>query len=514
MAKNNQIVLGGSLLTLKEVVQIARCHYQVGINRDSREKIHHSRRYVESLLEEKRVVYGLTTGFGKFSDTYIPSEMGKELQLNLIRSHACGLGEPLPDDVVRAIILLRVNALLHGHSGIRLAVLETMVEMLNKGVTPVIPEQGSLGASGDLAPLAHLALVLMGEGEAKYRGEQLSGLEALARAGISPVSLEAKEGLALINGTQVMTAIAALACWDAIQLANWADCTAALTADVLRGVKQAFEPETHEIRPHLGQQEVARNMLRLTAGSQLITNQGELRVQDAYSIRCVPQVHGASRDALQHIHEKLLIEMNSVTDNPLIFADKDKVISGGNFHGQPMALIMDYLAIAVAELANISERRVERLVNPQLNGDLPGFLTKRGGMNSGLMIVQYTAASIVSENKSLAHPASVDSIPSSANQEDHVSMGTIAARKAASIVNNSYRVIAIELFCGARAADYRGSEKLGKGTNRLYTICRRHVPFIENDHVMYPYLNKIADLMKEMEITEEIEQLLQKDLSA
>lgn len=274
MAKNNQIVLGGSLLTLKEVVQIARCHYQVGINRDSREKIHHSRRYVESLLEEKRVVYGLTTGFGKFSDTYIPSEMGKELQLNLIRSHACGLGEPLPDDVVRAVILLRVNALLHGHSGIRLAVLETMVEMLNKGVTPVIPEQGSLGASGDLAPLAHLALVLMGEGEAKYRGEQLSGLEALARAGISPVSLEAKEGLALINGTQVMTAIAALACWDAIQLANWADCTAALTADVLRGVKQAFEPETHEIRPHLGQQEVARNMLRLTAGSQLITNQG------------------------------------------------------------------------------------------------------------------------------------------------------------------------------------------------------------------------------------------------
>ncbi|VEF49660.1 histidine ammonia-lyase [Bacillus freudenreichii] len=506
LLKNMEIIIGSIPLSIEDVVRVARYDHKVEIDQESKKKVNHSREYVEKLLAERRVVYGLTTGFGKFSETYIPSEQAKQLQINLIRSHACGLGNPFPKEVARAIILLRVNALLQGHSGIRLKVIETMVEMLNKGVTPVIPEQGSLGASGDLAPLAHLALVLMGEGEAYYEGEQMDGGKALASAGIQPVSLEAKEGLALINGTQVMTAVGTLACWDAQQLANWADCTAALTTDVLRGVKQAFEPETHDIRPHAGQKQVAKNILKLTKDSKLMTEQGELRVQDAYSLRCAPQVHGASRDALEHIQEKLVIEINSVTDNPLIFAEEDKVISGGNFHGQPIALAMDYLSIAAAELANISERRIERLVNPQLNDPLPGFLTKEGGMNSGLMIPQYAAASVVSENKSLAHPASVDSIPSSANQEDHVSMGTTAARKAAQIVGNAYKVLAIELFCGARAADYQNPENLGKGTKWAYSFCREHVPFIEEDHVMHPYFKKLEHLMKDMETTQQLEQ--------
>ncbi|MED4205199.1 histidine ammonia-lyase [Neobacillus mesonae] len=508
LLNKEKVQVGSFPLTLEDVVLVARNKHKVDIAEEQKEKVNRSREYVEKLLDDKKVVYGLTTGFGKFSDTYIPNDQAKNLQINLIRSHACGIGEPFSEDVVRAIILLRVNALLYGHSGIRLKVVETMVEMLNKGVTPMIPEQGSLGASGDLAPLSHLALVIMGEGEAYFNGERMDGGKAMRLAGISPVSLEAKEGLALINGTQVMTAVGALACWDALNLANWADYTSALTTEVLRGVRQAFEPETHRIRPHAGQQLVAENITKITRGSQLMTNQGEIRVQDAYSLRCVPQVHGASRDALQHIHDKLIVEMNSVTDNPLIFVDEDKVISGGNFHGQPMALPMDYLSIAVAELANISERRIERLVNPQLNDQLPNFLTKEGGMNSGLMIAQYAAASLVSENKFLAHPASVDSIPSSANQEDHVSMGTIAARKAAKIVQNAYHVMAIELFSAARAAEYKGPEKLGIGTNWVYSFCRQYVPHQEEDHVMYNYFKQLADEMKEIEAVKALKEQL------
>ncbi|MFK2826682.1 histidine ammonia-lyase [Bacillus sp. B190/17] len=508
LLNKEKVLVGSKPLTLEDVVLVARNKHVVDIAEEQKEKVNRSREYVEKLLAEKKVVYGLTTGFGKFSDTYIPNEQAKDLQVNLIRSHACGVGEPFSEDVVRAIILLRVNALLFGHSGIRLKVVETMVEMLNKGVTPVIPQQGSLGASGDLAPLSHLALVIMGEGEAYFNGEKMDGGKAMSLAGVAPVSLEAKEGLALINGTQVMTAVGTLACWDALNLANWVDFTSALTTEVLRGVRDAFDPATHRIRPHAGQQLVAENIAKLTKGSKLMTNQAEIRVQDAYALRCVPQVHGASRDALQHIHDKIEIEINSVTDNPLIFVEEDKVISGGNFHGQPMALVMDYLSIAAAELANISERRIERLVNPQLNDQLPAFLTQAGGMNSGLMIAQYAAASLVSENKSLAHPASVDSIPSSANQEDHVSMGTIGARKAAKIVQNAYQVAAIELFSAARAAEYKGPENLGEGTKWAYSFCRKHVPHIEEDHVMYKYFAQLVEEMKDVEAAREAREQL------
>ncbi|CAA7600222.1 histidine ammonia-lyase [Acididesulfobacillus acetoxydans] len=494
------ITIGQGKLTLEDVVAVARYRSKVRLSQLAKESMQKSRDYVDRILRENRVVYGLTTGFGKFSDTLISREDSKTLQWNLIRSHACGVGEPLADEIVRAIILLRVNALSLGYSGIRPQTVETLAAMLNHGVTPVIPEKGSLGASGDLAPLAHLALVVVGEGEAFYGGERLPGGEAMRRAGIATVVLEAKEGLALINGTQVMTAIAALAIWDALNLADWADGAAALTFEALRGIKDALDPETHALRPHPGQMAVAEHLKKLTAGSQLLTFQGEERVQDAYSLRCVPQVHGASRDALVYIAEKVRLEMNSVTDNPLIFADRDRVISGGNFHGQPMALAMDFLSISAAELADISERRLERLVNPQLNEKLPPFLTEHGGMNSGFMIAQYAAASLVSENKSLAHPASVDSIPSSGNQEDHVSMGTIAARKAREIVRNAYYVLAIELLAAAQAADFRGAQSLGEGTRWIYDRCREQVSFVAEDRVLSADFEKFAAFMRETQL--------------
>ncbi|GGA19856.1 histidine ammonia-lyase [Paenibacillus physcomitrellae] len=493
-------VLTGGSLTIDKVVEVARFGEKVAIDQESLARVRKSRAYVEQLLNDQKVVYGLTTGFGKFSDTYISAEDAQQLQLNLIRSHACGIGEPFSVEVARAIMLLRVNALLIGVSGIRPEVIELMAAMLNRGVTPVIPEKGSLGASGDLAPLSHLALVLFGEGEAYFRGERLPGAEALRRAGLAPVALQAKEGLALINGTQVMTAVGVLACCDAINLAHWADCTAALTAEALLGVRDAFDPLTHSIRPHPGQSRSAENIRHLTAGTRHMTGQGELRVQDAYSLRCAPQVHGASRDGLAYIKEKLEIEINSATDNPLIFVEEDRVISGGNFHGQPIALPMDHLSICASELANISERRIERLVNPHLNEGLPAFLTLNGGLQSGFMIAQYAAAAVVSENKALSHPASVDSIPSSGNQEDHVSMGTIAARKALQIVNNAYSVLAIELLCGAQAADFRDPQKLGQGTRWLYEQCRIRVPFVSEDRVLSGDFKTIADWMKQTDV--------------
>lgn len=500
--------INGRALTLEDVVHVARHRRKVEIDAGSVQAMQKSRDYVEKLLRDKKVVYGLTTGFGKFSDTFISKEDAKAMQLNLIRSHACGIGRPFAKEVVRAIMLLRINALAIGYSGIRPEVVQLMADMLNRGVTPVIPEQGSLGASGDLAPLSHLALVLVGEGEAYYEGERLPGGEAMAKAGLAPIVLEAKEGLALINGTQVMTAVGVLACWDAERLVDWADNAAALTAEALYGVRDAFDDATHALRPHLGQRRSAARIRRLTAGSRLMTNQGERRVQDAYSLRCAPQVHGASRDAIAYVREKLEIEINSATDNPLIFPDEDRVISGGNFHGQPIALAMDHLAVSAAELANISERRIERLVNPHLNENLPPFLTTNGGVESGFMIAQYAAASVVSENKSLAHPASVDSIPSSGNQEDHVSMGTIGARKARQIVDNAYNVLAIELLCGAQAADYRDPSLLGEGTAWLYRRIRERVPFVARDRVLSGDFKTIADWMKRTDSLTELEALL------
>lgn len=505
----HKIIIDGEHLTIEDVVKVAREGYMVELSDEAKKRVIKAREVVDRYVEEGKVVYGITTGFGKFSDVVISKEEAKKLQRNLIVSHACGVGDEFPEEVVRAIMLLRANALSKGCSGVRLETLETLIEMLNKGVYPVIYEKGSLGASGDLAPLSHMVLVMIGEGEAYYNGERLRGSDALLKAGIKEVELVEKEGLALINGTQVMTAVGTLALYDAINLSKAADIVASHTIEALRGITDAYYFKVHNVRPQVGQLKSAQNLLRVLEDSKLTTKQGELRVQDAYTLRCIPQVHGASKDAIEYVKKVVEIEINSATDNPLIFADEDRVISGGNFHGQPMALAMDFLGIAVSELANISERRIERLVNYQLN-DLPAFLTKKGGLNSGFMIAQYSAAALVSENKVLAHPASVDSIPSSANQEDHVSMGTIAARKARSIIYNATKVLGIEYLAACQAIDLRGKYELGKGTNVGFNLLREHVPMLNNDRVMYVDINRAAALLIELvnKVEEKIGELM------
>ncbi|MCQ6563028.1 histidine ammonia-lyase [Paenibacillus mendelii] len=492
------IQLDGSCLSMEQVSQVIHDNELVEISEISWDKVKKSRDVVESIVSKGSLVYGVTTGFGKFSDTVISVEDVEELQINLIRSHACGVGEPLPEKVAKTMLLLRANALAKGYSGIRPATLQLLVDALNHNIYPVIPSQGSLGASGDLAPLSHLALVLVGEGEADYKGRRMIGGEALKQAGLQPIRLQAKEGLALINGTQAMTAIGTMAYLEAERLANLADGVAALTLEGLRGIVDAFLPESHQVRPYPEQKQVADRILGWVEGSQLTTSQGELRTQDAYSLRCIPQVHGAIQQVLAYVKDKLLIEINSATDNPLIFSDSGRVISGGNFHGQPIAFAMDFLGIAIAEVASISERRIERLVNPQLN-DLPAFLSPNPGLESGLMITQYVAASLVSENKTLAHPSSVDSIPSSANQEDHVSMGTTAARHAAMIVQNSRKVLAIEAICAAQAADIRGVERLAPKTRRLHRQIRSIVPLIKKDRVFSQDIEKLSRSMEEQD---------------
>ncbi|MGE5677122.1 MAG: histidine ammonia-lyase [Pseudomonadota bacterium] len=489
------LLIDGESLTIKDVVAVARNNRKIELSEQAVLRIRKSRKYVDDLVDNGAVVYGITTGFGKFSDVFISKEDTKALQRNLIVSHACSLGDPLAEEIVRGIMLLRINALAKGFSGIRLETVNTLVEMLNCGVHPIIPEKGSLGASGDLAPLANMVLVMLGEGEAIYQGVRMSGKEAMEKAGIKVVELTSKEGLALINGTPVMTAIGALAAHDAVNLLKNADIISAMTLEALKGITTAFDKKVHEVRGQKGQMAAARNMLRLVEDSELTTTQGQIRVQDAYTLRCIPQIHGASRDAIQYVVEKITIEMNAVTDNPIVFADEDQVISGGNFHGQPIAIAMDFLGIALSELANVSERRIERLVNPQLN-DLPAFLTKKGGLNSGFMITQYAAASIVSENKVLAHPASVDSIPSSANQEDHVSMGTTAARKARVILDNVQKVLAIEAFAASQAISFRGDVRLGKGTTEIYKVIRKDVAPVDDDRIMYVDMNKIDAMIK------------------
>jgi histidine ammonia-lyase len=497
LAGKSAIYLDGESLTLEQVVAVARAGVKVELSPEAREKVAVSRDFVDKLINQNQVAYGITTGFGKFSDVGISKQDSQVLQRNLIMSHATGVGEPLAAEIVRAIMLLRANALAKGYSGIRLATLQTLIDLLNSGIVPIIPEKGSLGASGDLAPLSHLVLVLLGEGEAWYRGHRMSGAKALDLARITPVTLAGKEGLALINGTQVMTAIAALAVWDADNLSRAADIAGAMSIEALEGILSAFDPKVHGVRPHPGQLEVAENILSLTKGSDYVAGINPSKVQDAYALRCIAQVHGPSRDAFRYVRQVVETEINSATDNPLIFPDSGEVISGGNFHGQPVALAMDFLGIAAAELANISERRLERLVNPALSG-LPAFLTPKGGLNSGFMITQYSAASLVSENKVLAHPASVDSIPSSGNQEDHVSMGTIAARKARSILDNSVTVVAMELLAACQAVDLRTNSKkmqLGRGTREAYKLVRSKIAQLMEDRIMYLDINTAKDLV-------------------
>jgi histidine ammonia-lyase len=499
--------LDGESVTVDDVARVAFEGAPVSVNEATWQRVAASRERVEALVDNHEVVYGITTGFGKFSDVHISPEDTAKLQVNLIRSHACAVGQPLPIPTVRALMMLRANALAKGYSGIRTETLQLLVDCLNHGVHPVVPEQGSLGASGDLAPLSHLALVLMGEGEAFFEGERLPGTEALDRAGLTPIKLQAKEGLALINGTQIMTSVGTLAYVHALRLAKTADAIAALTVECLRGIPEAFAEEVHRVRPYPEQIGVAANLRTLLQGSGLTTAQGEIRVQDAYSLRCLPQVHGATRQALAYAGDKLNIEVNSATDNPLLFLEEGKVISGGNFHGQPIAFAMDFMKIGMSELANISERRTERLVNPALSGGLPAFLSHNPGIDSGMMILQYVSASLVSENKVLAHPASVDSIPSSANQEDHVSMGTTAARHSSQVIANAAKVLAIELICAAEAAEFVGADQLAPATRALYEGVRAVVPAVTEDRSTSREIEKVAEVLLDGHWLAEIEKV-------
>jgi histidine ammonia-lyase len=496
--------LDGETLTIDDVVRAARRREKVEIHPDSRERVERSAAVVDRFIRDNKPIYGITTGFGHFARVKISREHVRELQKNLLMSHATGIGPSIADDQVRAMMLLRVNALIKGYSGVRWPTLERLVALLNKDILPLIPQKGSVGASGDLVPLAHMSLPLIGLGRVRIKGKIREADEVLKEYGMAPLTLEAKEGLALINGTQMMSAVGVLNAYDSRILCRTADIAAACSTEALRGTDVPFDARVHALRPHPGQAQVADNLRKLLEGSRILQSHKDCeKVQDAYSLRCIPQVHGATRDTLRHVTAVLETEINSVTDNPIIFPDTEESISCGNFHGQPVALVLDYLGIAVSELANISERRIERLVDPALS-NLPPFLTQDGGLNSGYMITQYTAASLVSENKVLAHPASVDSIPTSANQEDHVSMGSIAAFKAAEIIKNVRHVLAIELLCAAQGLDFI-EEKPGMGVGAAHALIRRHIPTLTHDRVMAYDLETMTSLLIEEELITSVE---------
>jgi histidine ammonia-lyase len=506
------VVIGADALTLADVRAVACDGTRVIVAASARAPIEAARAYVERLIAEGRVVYGITTGFGKFSDVTIAERDVVELQRNLVLSHCCGVGEPLGDEATRAMMLLRANVLAKGHSGVRYVVLDTIVQMLNSGLLPVIPSQGSVGASGDLVPLAHLASVMIGEGEARWQGRRLLGCDALTAAGIEPLELRAKEGLALINGTQLMSGIGVLVLAKAEIVAKCADIAGAMTLEALRGTDAAYLPLTHEVRPHPGQLATARNMLRLLEGSEILLAHcdpsADKRVQDAYSLRCIPQVHGAAKDALGFVRRVLEIEVNSSTDNPLVFPSQDRVVSGGNFHGQPLSQAMDILGMAITYTAGICERRVEYMLDPATSDHLPAFLTQQGGLHCGLMIDQVMAAGLVSENKTLAHPACVDSIPTSANKEDYVSMGAWAARKAESICQNALMVLAVELLCAAQALEFGNGLRPGRGVEAAYRTIRAHVPPLHHDRAQTPDIEKVARLALDGSLVRSVEKVV------
>lgn len=499
-----KVSIDGENLTLGQILDVARGKADVGLHPSGRAKVIQSREVIENILAQEKIVYGVTTGFGRFSDILISRQDREILQKNIIMSHACGVGEALPQEAVRAMMLLRANSLARGCSGVRPELVELLLQMLSGEIHPVVPAKGSVGASGDLIPLAHIALAVIGLGEVEYRGRIIPSQSALAQAGLAPLELTAKEGLALINGTQYMSALGALALLDALELFKAASIAAAMTFEALQGIAAAFDPQVHAVRPHGGQQACAALMLRLLQGGDLLTRRKQERVQDAYTLRCIPQVHGATLDALQYIRGVLEVEINSATDNPLVFPDSGAVISCGNFHGQPLALALDFLAIAVNELGNISERRIERMVNPALNNSLPAFLTENGGLNSGLMLLQYAAAALVSEGKVLAHPAAVDSIPTSGNQEDHVSMGSIAALKGRQVVENIAWVIAAELLAAARAMHFI-RHRPGKGSGAAFRLICDTLPPGEGDRILYKDLQVVRSLMQGGEITGAVE---------
>lgn len=502
------IILNGQSLTIEQVIAVAYGPPgapRVELSAEAQAKVTRAAGAVEQLLARGEVAYGITTGFGAFKDRIIPPEQVTELQRNIVISHAVGVGDPFDRPTTRAIMLIRANTLARGHSGIRLSTLQLLLDMLNAGVHPIIPEKGSLGASGDLAPLAHMSLTLIGEGEAEYGGQRLPSVAALPQAGLQPVVLAAKEGLALTNGTAVMCALGALESYRARRLSRVADIAGCLSLEALHGTTLAFDDRIHQLRPYPRQLHCANYLRALLAGSDFTRHHDPTNVQDAYTLRCIPQVHGAVRDAIAYAWWVIEIELNSVTDNPLIFIDDTSgeitVLSGGNFHGEPLAIAMDYLSMAMTELGNISERRIMRLTDEASNAHvLPAFLTRYGGLNSGFMLTQYTAAALATENKVLAHPASVDTIPTSANVEDHVSMGVTAALQTRQIISNVERILGIELMAAAQGIDFRieklGSQaRLGQGTQPAYELIRSRVPFLEQDALMYPYLEVVRQLV-------------------
>jgi histidine ammonia-lyase len=490
--------LDGQSLTLVEVARVARGEGEVSLAASARERMEASRATVERIVAESRVVYGVNTGFGKLADVTVPADELRELQINLVRSHACGLGTPLPVDETRAMMLLRANVLAKGFSGARPEVAATLLAMLAGGVHPVVPELGSVGASGDLAPLAHLALCCVGEGEAFYRGERLPGGEALRRAGVGPLRLEAKEGLALLNGTQALTAVGALALERAERLARVADVSGAMSLEALKGTPAAFDERIHLARPHRGQVESAAHLRELLVESEIRASHAvnDPRVQDAYSLRCMPQVHGAARDAFAHTRAAVEIETGGATDNPLVFAETGEVISGGNFHGAPLAIAFDYCSIALVHLGNIVERRIDRLVNPDKNEGLPAFLTARAGVESGFMVPQIVAVALLNECKVLAHPASTDNLPTDGGKEDHVSMGMTAALKLRRIVESVGRVVAIELLTAAEALEHRAPLKPGRGVRRAYEAVRAHAARLTRDRPLSEDIERVAAALR------------------
>jgi histidine ammonia-lyase len=507
MTLTTAVSLTGDDLTLADVWAVAVDGVQAELADDGRRKLGAARDLVERIAGTSgEHTYGINTGFGRFVSKTIPPELAAELQLRLLRSHACGVGDPYPREIVRAAMLLRANTLAKGYSGARAETVELLLACLNRGVTPIVPSRGSVGASGDLAPLAHLALPLVGEGRAELDGEDLSGAEALARVELEPVSLEAKEGLSLINGTQFMAAAGALVLVRADRLAKTADIACALSLEALQGSRASFLPEIQALRPLEGQRDSAANVLRLLEGSAVLeAHRWCDKVQDAYSLRCAPQVHGASRDLLAYAERTVSVELNAATDNPLVFVELDELVSNGNFHGQPLAFALDATAMALAELASISERRIERLTNPSLSDGLPAFLTHDGGLNSGFMIPQYVAAALVSENKVLCHPAGVDSIPTSAGQEDHVSMGNASALKCLQVLANAERGLAIELLAGAQAIEFLAPLEPGAGARAAHAFVRSLSPTLIEDRQLSGDIEAVAEAIRGGDVVAAVE---------
>lgn len=490
--------LNGQALTLEQIAAVAFAHEHVAISPSARQRVDASRKVVEQIVLRDAVVYGVNTGFGKLSDVRVAKGQLRQLQLNLVRSHACGIGRPLSEPEVRAMMLLRANVLTLGFSGIRLDIIELLCQMLNHRVHAVIPEKGSVGASGDLAPLAHLALSVIGEGEVFFDGKRMATADALRRAKLNPLELEAKEGLALLNGTQAMHAVGGLALLRAQRLARVADVSGAMSLEALKGTPLAFDPRLQDARPHPGQKAAAEHLLSLLEDSEIRQSHltDDPRVQDAYSLRCMPQVHGAVRGALAHCEDVLLTESASATDNPLVFADSGEVISGGNFHGAPLAFAFDYAAIAITDLMSISERRTDRLVNPDKSEGLPAFLAQRPGVESGFMIAHVAAASLLNEARVLAHPASVDNITTSGGKEDHVSMGMTSALKLRSIVDLAENLFAIELLAAAEGVEYRRPLKAGRGVERAYDALRKIAPSLKQDRALSGDIARVAEAIR------------------